>query len=147
GAMLGWVVSHAANWLSLSQINGTLAGGEATSVIASLNTNANSLPPGTYTHTISFSNLTNGLGNTNLTVSLTLPVHPPVLLSSPSLLHGSNLQFTMTIQGLPSNNYVIQFSANLSVWSDIFTNLTTPSGSFTFTSPYPNNLGKAFYRA
>lgn len=73
---LSWTASNTANWLTLSATNGTLAGGDNTDVTVSINTNANSLAVGGYSDTVSFTNATNGAGNT--TCSVTLTVSPPV---------------------------------------------------------------------
>ena len=72
GATLSWTASNAANWLSLSASSGTLAVGGSTTVIASINANANSLTAGSYPDTLSFTNVTNGVGNTTRGVSLTV---------------------------------------------------------------------------
>jgi len=70
GAKLSWQGTTTSNWLSLSATNGTLAAGARTTVTVTINANANSLAAGTYTNTISFTNLTNALGNTSRSVSL-----------------------------------------------------------------------------
>jgi Viral BACON domain len=70
GAKLSWKGTTTSNWLSLSATNGTLAGGARTTITVTINANAYSLAEGTYTDTISFTNLTNGLGNTSRSVTL-----------------------------------------------------------------------------
>jgi endonuclease/exonuclease/phosphatase family metal-dependent hydrolase len=78
---LNWSASVAAAWLTLSFTSGTLAPASNTTVTVSLNANANSLPVGSYSDTVVFTNTTNGAGSTtrsvNLTVSSTFAVIVP----------------------------------------------------------------------
>lgn len=69
---LSWAASKTANWVTLSSTSGTLAPGSNTTVTISINTNANSLTIGGYLDTISFTNTTNGDGNTTRPVNLTV---------------------------------------------------------------------------
>jgi alpha-tubulin suppressor-like RCC1 family protein len=55
---ISWTASKTAAWLDLSLTNATLAPGQSTNVVVAWNTNAIPLPFGTYTDTITFSNLT-----------------------------------------------------------------------------------------
>jgi hypothetical protein len=70
GSAINWNVSRTKTWISLSSTSGSLAAGASTSVTASINSNANSLTEGSYSDTISFTNTTNGSGNTTRPVSL-----------------------------------------------------------------------------
>jgi PKD repeat protein len=67
---LNWVAAKAANWLNLSAASGTLAPGASTTVTVSINSNANSLAEDSYSDTITFTNTTNGIGNTTRAVNL-----------------------------------------------------------------------------
>jgi hypothetical protein len=69
---IDWTVSKTQEWVSLSSTIGTLAGGASTNVTVSINSNANSLTPDTYDDTVTFTNVTNGSGNTTRSVSLTV---------------------------------------------------------------------------
>jgi PKD repeat protein len=71
-AALNWTATKAAGWLTLSATSGTLNPGAGTSVTVSVNANANALTGGSYSDTVSFANLNNGLGNTTRSVSLTI---------------------------------------------------------------------------
>jgi hypothetical protein len=70
-----WSASATQAWLSLSATNGTLAASGSTTVTASINTNANALASGTYTDTVTFTNLATGDSQTE-PVSLTVNPTP-----------------------------------------------------------------------
>jgi len=86
---LNWTVGKSAAWLTLSFTSGSLAAGGSTTVVASVNANANALAAGAYGDTIGFTNTTNGLGNTNRVVSLVV-VDPSVGGFSDSIEAGTN---------------------------------------------------------
>jgi len=79
GATLSWTASNTANWLTLSATSGTLAPGANMSVAVSINANANGLSAGGYSDTVSFTNATNGTGNTTRAVNLNVSPISPVL--------------------------------------------------------------------
>jgi hypothetical protein len=147
GGSLSWSATKAANWLSLSPNSGTLVAGAGTNVTVSINTNANSLPAGTYADTVSFTNLTTGLGSTNFPVTVNVAVHPPVVLASPHVLTDGSL--VMTVEGVTNRVYSIVVSTNLLVplsnWTQIL-RLTNTTGQTTFTNPPPSAL-PGYYRA
>lgn len=86
GATLSWTASNTANWLTLSATAGTLPPGSNTTVTVSINANANSLSAGGYSDTVSFTNATNGAGNTTRPVSLTISNRTPVIVTNGSTL-------------------------------------------------------------
>lgn len=67
---LSWVAGKAASWLDISATSGTLAPGASATVTASINTNANNLAANSYADTVTFTNTTNGVGNTTRPVNL-----------------------------------------------------------------------------
>ena len=69
---LDWTAAKVATWLDLSDTSGTIAAGLTATVTVSLNTGADSLAAGVYTDTVTFTNTTNGAGNTTRPVSLTV---------------------------------------------------------------------------
>jgi hypothetical protein len=69
---LSWTASKAQNWLSLSTSSGTLASGASTTVMVSINANANSLAAGSYSETVGFTNSTTASGDTSRAVTLTV---------------------------------------------------------------------------
>ena len=84
GATLNWTATKTANWLTLSASAGTLAPGSNATVTVSLNANANSLAAGVYSDTVSFTNTSNGAGNTSRSVSLTVQAPPAVVTGAAS---------------------------------------------------------------
>jgi hypothetical protein len=149
GASLNWSGSKTANWLSLSVSNGTLAAGARTNVTVSLNADANSLAPGNYSGTVIFTNSTTGLGSTNFPVSLSVALHPPVVLANAHALTNGNL--SMTLQGVTNRVYSILGTTNLlrpiTNWPEVL-RLTNSSGqtTFTITNPAPV-VTPQYYRA
>jgi tetratricopeptide (TPR) repeat protein len=96
---INWTASKTGNWLTLSDTSGKLERGTSTVVTVSINNNANFLPVGTYTDTITFLNTTNGSGSTTRTVTLLIetPDSPPtVAITSPT--NGQTVSGTVTIQ-------------------------------------------------
>jgi tetratricopeptide (TPR) repeat protein len=96
---INWTASKTANWITLSATSGNLERGTSTAVTVSINNNANFLPVGTYTDTVTFLNTTNGSGSTTRTVTLLIetPDSPPaVTITNPS--DGQTVSGTITIQ-------------------------------------------------
>jgi PKD repeat protein len=89
GTQLDWTASMTADWLTLSATSGTLAAGASTNVIVSINANAGSLPVNTYWDTIAFTNLSNGVGDTNWPISLTVAPIPPVAFFTSTMATGT----------------------------------------------------------
>ncbi|HEB60694.1 MAG TPA: hypothetical protein ENJ06_02615 [Phycisphaeraceae bacterium] len=68
-----YAVTKAANWISISNSTGYLAGGETADVVISINSNAATLPAGKYEDDVVFTS-SSGLGNTTRHVELTVGV-------------------------------------------------------------------------
>lgn len=88
GVAMNWTASYSAGWITLSATSGTLAPGQATTVAVSVNANGNTLTEGDYSDSISFTNATNGAGNTTRAINLTVISANPELSVSPAT--GSN---------------------------------------------------------
>ncbi|WP_395741348.1 choice-of-anchor tandem repeat GloVer-containing protein [Prosthecobacter sp.] len=70
-ATLSWTAAKTASWLTLSSSSGTVTAGSSAIVTASINTaTANALSAGAYSDTITFTNASNGNGNTTRSASL-----------------------------------------------------------------------------
>jgi hypothetical protein len=79
GTTLNWTAGKTATWLDLSATSGSLAPGASIEVTVSLNEAANTLAAGTFNDSVSFTNTTDGSGNTSREVTLT--VNSPGLLA------------------------------------------------------------------
>jgi hypothetical protein len=71
---LSWEVSTSETWVSLSKTSGSLLSGASDTVIASVNSTANTIAMGHYSSTLSFVNTTTGTGNTVRYAYLYIPV-------------------------------------------------------------------------
>lgn len=69
-ATVQWAAESTASWIGLSAGGGTLHSGESCDVTVFVNSSAGELPPGHYSASISFINLTNGEGSTTRQVVL-----------------------------------------------------------------------------
>jgi subtilisin family serine protease len=131
---LAWAVGKSQSWVSLSATSGVLAPGATTTVAVTINGNANWLDVGTYSDTVTFSNLSNGNGNTARTVTLTV-LSPPVLSISPSYQDFGNVSVggsadrTYTVRNIGGGilNGTASASAPYSVVSGA--NYSIPAGS------------------
>ena len=85
-APMAWTVAKSAPWLDISETSGTLAPGASASIHLTLG--AALLEPGIHTDTLTFSNTTNGKGNTTRGVSLEVLQPAPVLTPEPSFTAG-----------------------------------------------------------
>jgi hypothetical protein len=92
GIPINWMASKGQTWVSLSSTYWVLAGGENTTVTVSINSNANSFTPGHYSDTITFTNITNGDGNTTRPVSLTVTEICAYSISPTSFSHSSGAE-------------------------------------------------------
>ncbi len=84
GSSISWAAANTQSWVSRGPYSGRLESGESTTVTVSINTNANLLDPGTHNDVVSFTNYTNGYGNTTRPVRLTVNTVPGALFVGPS---------------------------------------------------------------
>jgi DNA/RNA endonuclease G (NUC1) len=140
GATLSWTANNSATWLSLSATSGTLAPGSNAAVTATINANANSLAANSYADTISFTNLTGGIGDTARSVTLTINAPTPVIVASPSTLVSESCLPTNGVID-PGESVTINFSlrnigtgntSNLVVTLVATNGVTSPSGPQTY---------------
>jgi PKD repeat protein len=108
GTTLDWRASSAASWVALSATGGKLAPGETTNVTVSVKADAQALGVGVYSDTISFTNSTTGLGDTNWPLNLTVNPIPLAALftgSPTSGLEPLSVTFTDTSTGDITNRF------------------------------------------
>ncbi len=98
GSPMNWTATKVASWVTLSAAGGTLAAGANTTVTASINSGAISLAAGSYSDNVTFTNTTNGTGNTTRPVSLTVNAAAAPTISTVSLPAGAvNTAYSQTL--------------------------------------------------
>jgi photosystem II stability/assembly factor-like uncharacterized protein len=89
---VGYSISGLPTWLTASSTSGTV-GTTATTITFTVNASANSLTPATYgPATITFTNTTNGLGNTTRTATLTVTPAPALVVTPAANIVSSGTQ-------------------------------------------------------
>jgi uncharacterized repeat protein (TIGR01451 family) len=139
-ASLNWTANKTADWLTLSATSGILAPGAGANVTVSINTNANSLAPGSYSDTVGFANTTDGTGNTTREVNLNVSSVWPVLQTDGATLVSEGCTATNGAVD-PDETVTISFSirnvgtgptANLVATLLATNGVTVPSGPQTY---------------
>lgn len=76
---MAWSVTSSETWVTISPSSGSLEPGESVVVTISFNGEAEALPPAEdpYVAQLTFSNGTNGCGNTTLQAIVNNPIGPP----------------------------------------------------------------------
>ncbi len=142
GTPLSWTAANTQAWVTLWATGGTLNPGASTTVGMSINSVANTYATGSYNDAITFTNTTNGSGNTTRPISLT--ISPPSNLSvTPA---NSNVGFAA---GTTTINVSNTGGGTLSWWTSITTGsdwLSITSGSTgtntgTITAAFLPNSG------
>ena len=110
-ASLSWTLAKTAPWLRAPPTGGTLTnGGPAVTVTVTLTGAANSLPVGSYTATLWFTNLNDRLGQSRQ-VNLDV-VAPPVITSQPTnqvVVQGMTASFAVGVANSASLSYQWQY--------------------------------------
>lgn len=115
-ASISWSVGADQPWVGLSKSGGSLKSKKSTSIDITINAQAASLAPGTHTAVVTFSNLTNGRGDTTRTITLTvfprgIEVTPAEGLSSIGTEGGpfspTSKSFVVTNTSLYSTNWTV----------------------------------------
>ncbi len=135
GTSIDWTATKTQSWTALSATSGTLASGATATVTVSIDSGANALAAGTYNDTVSFTNTTNGSGNTTRAVTLTITPPPGILSVTPT----GGLASTGSEGGpfSPSSlTYTLQNTGGTSIaWTaakaQSWTTLSATSGSLT----------------
>ena len=133
-ASMNWTAAKTAAWLTLSSTSGTLAAGANTTVTATINASASSLAVGSYSDTITFTNSTNGTGNTTRAVSLAVGSNTapsaPAIAALPQFSQGSAKTISWpAVSGATS--YTIQIATDAAFTSPVSQTVTGTSASFS----------------
>ena len=156
---VGYSITGVPSWLTASSTSGTVGTG-GTTITFTVNASANALTQGTYgPTTITFTNTTNGLGNTTRTATLTVTPPPPVLAVSPATditptgNQGGPFAPTSFVYQLTASNGTVNYSiTGVPSWLSV----NAPSGSVTTATPVnvtftvnatANGLGSGTYSA
>ncbi len=81
---IDWTASTTQTWTALSATAGALAAGASTTVTVSITSAADAFTAGVYGDTVTFTNTTNGSGNTTRAVTLTITPPPGSLTVTPA---------------------------------------------------------------
>ncbi len=84
GTSISWTAGKTQAWTTLSAVSGALAAGATATVTVSINAAADTLADGTYNDTVTFTNTTNGSGNTTRAVALTVSAPAGALSVTPA---------------------------------------------------------------
>jgi len=108
-ATLSYTVTANQPWVTVFMTSGNLDAGNAWANPVFINSQANTLPTGTHTATLTFSNTTNGSGNTTRTVTLIVgapgdTTPPTVTITSPAPPNATSPTPSLTISGTASDN-------------------------------------------
>ena len=145
GGSLNWSVAKDATWLHVSPTSGTLTGGgPSTDVTVKPTALASNLPAGSYTATLSFTNLNDSFVQTRQ-VTLAI-VTPPVITSQPAsqaVFQGMTASFTVGTASNALQYYQWQFDNG--VYQTNLTDRSSISGSssatLTISNVWPTNVG------
>lgn len=74
GVPVNYAVTNSAAWITLGNNTGTVPGGASAIITATINANAATLPAGTFTDTLTFTNLSTHVGDTTRVITLTISV-------------------------------------------------------------------------
>ena len=88
GQPVSWTAGKTQSWVTLSSTGGSLAAGASATVTVSIGSGANSLAANSYSDTVTFTNTTNGTGNTTRPVSLTVTADTPPPTGAITLMPG-----------------------------------------------------------
>ncbi len=108
-ATIGYTVSANQPWVTVFMTSGTLDAGNAWANPVFVNSQANTLPAGTHTATVTFTNTTNGSGNTTRVVTLIIgaagdTTPPTVTITNPVPPNATSPTASVTVSGSASDN-------------------------------------------
>lgn len=129
---INWTATKSESWITLSSTSGTLGSGANTDITVSINSNANSLPAGVHTDTVSFNDTTNG---TSITRDVVLTVSDFELEYNStdipvSIVDLTTITSTITV---PDSFSVLDVNVELDIThtydSDLIATLQSPTGT------------------
>ena len=136
---LSWSLANESSWLDASPAAGTLEPGEIATVTTGPNAEASNLPVGTYSTTVWFTNLNNGVGQ-GCQFTLTV-MNPPTITTQPNsqTVHpGATVTFTVAAIGTAPLSYQWQYSADGTTWTEI---VGATSATLTLIDAQAGNAG------
>lgn len=89
---LAYAVTGAPAWITLTNASGTIPAGGSVTVTAALNAAANALPVAVHIGTLTFTNQTNGIGDTTRPVSIDVRTPAQIAMTPPEGLTASGFQ-------------------------------------------------------
>jgi hypothetical protein len=134
---MNWRATKTAYWLSLSRDHGALAPSDSADVVLTLTDIAPALFEGVHTETLSFTNQSNGYGNTSREIILAIGVSPSKIraqISTDHIILGEPLYVSGKITPEP---------CDAGAWVDVV--LIPPSGPAVHQSVIANALGEFDY--
>jgi hypothetical protein len=140
GLAVNWNASASSNWLNLSATNGSLAANSSTSVVVSINADADVLPVGSYSALVTFSDTTSGV---QFSRSVVLTVNPIRMSVAKAPAPGD---FEITIFGQSNSTYVIETSSDLVQWSPVATNVAGTNGLWNYVETNAASVPRRFFR-
>jgi hypothetical protein len=127
GSAIDWTAAKTRTWTTLSATSGTLAAGDSTTVTVSINAAANTLVPGSYGDTVTFTN-TDGQGTTTRSVALTVSQRA-VLSVTPSSRDVGALAGTTTFAVSNQGGDIMPWTAAVVAGGDWLTIASGASGT------------------
>ncbi len=135
-AALNWSAIRGAAWVTPSPLSGSLGPGDSISLTLRLNTTAATLQPGTYLESVTFSNLSSGLGSTTLPIRLTVATNHTPVATGMALSTPENTPLAIALSGTDADNDPLTASIMfLPLYGRLF---QTPDGT-TFGAPITTN--------
>ncbi len=127
GAPITFTVSDNAAFVDVSTAGGTLAAGASTTVTVSFNAAANALSPGIHSGTVTFTNTTNGNGNTTRGIALEVLAPGKVILAIETQGGDVTVDFTSASAALVQSLTSVGGSAQSAA-------ITLPAGTHVVTA-------------
>ncbi len=142
GAALNWTASTDQGWVSLSSKGGSLESGAATKVEALIGSEANSMAPGDYAASVSFSDNSKSFAAYSSQVLLIVKSNATWLTLGVSAT-GS----VLVLSGEPNLPFIVEVSPDLVNWAPVLTNSMGADGSFRFEDTSAAGVDRRYYRA